>query len=191
MEHHLWWNTIFDGRQPLMEDDLLWKTTFHGILPLMEDAIWWKATSDRARSLMDDKLWLKMTFYGRLLFMEYFLWWKTTFDGRRLLMQDDLWWKKTFERRFCIDYTCAQQWLKTLRSRTLALWVRQDPGKSLCAWLYPRAQCGAQHIDFGPYFCARGLATRTCAWLCHAHVYSIQRRPPGRHINWHICIRKG
>ena len=35
---------------------------------------------------------------------------------------------------------------------------RQNLGKSLCAWLYPRAQ----HIDFGLYFCARGYS--------HAHV---------------------
>ena len=29
---------------------------------------------------------------------------------------------------------------------------------------------------FGLHFCALGLATCMCAWLCHAHVYSIQNR---------------
>ena len=49
-----------------------------------------------------------------------------------------------------------------------AFWVRQDLGKSLCAWLYPRARSVRVAI-----------ATRTthwfwfiflCAWLSHAHV---------------------
>ena len=38
----IWWKTIFDGRQPLMEDDLWWKMPFDGRRPLMEDGLWWK-----------------------------------------------------------------------------------------------------------------------------------------------------
>ena len=35
---------IFDGRQPLLEDDLCWKTTIDGRCPLKEDNLWWKTT---------------------------------------------------------------------------------------------------------------------------------------------------
>ena len=78
----------------------------------------------------------------------------------------------------------------TWRPRIFSFWVRQNLGISLCAWLYPRAQ---------PVRLA--IATRTthsfwfiflCAWLSHAHVYSIQRHllelslATNLHLHWNI-----
>ena len=59
---------IFDGRQPLMEEDFQRKMTFWGRGPMVEDSIWWEA--------------------GRPISVEDNPRYKTTFDGRRLLMED-------------------------------------------------------------------------------------------------------
>ena len=71
-------------------------------------------------------------------------------------------------RYFLIEYMCAWQWFKTLMPRIFAFWVRQDLGKSLCAWLYPRAQpvCVAIAMSTIHWFSFIIL----CAWLSHAHV---------------------
>ena len=56
----------------------------------------------------------------------------------------------------------------TIFSGIYPFWVRQDLGKSLCAWLYPRAYpvCVAIATSTTLWFCFIFL----CAWLSHAHV---------------------
>ena len=59
MEDNLWWNTTFDGIQPLMEDNLWLKTNFDGRhfdggRPFMEDNIWWRTTFYGGQPLMED-----------------------------------------------------------------------------------------------------------------------------------------
>ena len=48
----LWKKTIFNRRQPSMEEDLRLKTTFDNIRPFMEDNIQWKTTFDGRQPLM-------------------------------------------------------------------------------------------------------------------------------------------
>ena len=56
MEDKHWWNTNFDGRLTLIEDDLQYKMTFNLRQPWMENNLWWKTTFDGRH------LWWK-TFY--------------------------------------------------------------------------------------------------------------------------------
>ena len=59
----------------------------------------------------------------------------------------------TYAHKIVIDHHIKfHKVVTTLRPRIFLFWVRQNLGKSLCAWLSPRAQ----HNDFGLYFCARG-----------------------------------
>ena len=53
MKNNLWWNTSFDGTQPLIEGDLI------------EDYLWRKTICDGRRPLMGDNLWWKTLCVGR------------------------------------------------------------------------------------------------------------------------------
>ena len=99
MEDHLWWKTTYDGRRPFREDDLLLKTTFDGRWHLNKDDLWQKTGFDVRWTLMEDDLWWKTTFNGRWPLTEDNLWQKTTFDRRQPLMEDDLWRKAAFDGR--------------------------------------------------------------------------------------------
>ena len=91
--HNIGTRLSYATLEPLIEDDLWWKTVYEGRQPLMEDYLYGR------RPLIEDNLWWKTTFNGRQPLMEDDLWWKTTFDERQPLMEDDLWWK-TFDRSF-------------------------------------------------------------------------------------------
>ena len=66
------WDTLYDGKHLMMEDDLWWKKSYDGRPLMMENYLWWKTTYD-----------------GRQLMMEDDLWWKMPNDGRWLMMEDD------------------------------------------------------------------------------------------------------
>ena len=73
-------------------------------------------------------------------------------------------------------FTCLWQ------TRLFALWVRQDLRKSLCVWLYPRAQ---------PVRVAKAMGTTHWFWfivLCHANVYSIQNYVRAQTRLRQICL---
>ena len=53
-ENSLWWNTLFGGRCPEIEDYLIWKMNLVGRQLLIEDNLWWKNTLDESPPLMED-----------------------------------------------------------------------------------------------------------------------------------------
>ena len=59
---YLQWNTTFDGRRLLTEDELWRKTTFNRRRPLTKDDLWRKMTPDGRRLLTQDDFWWKTTF---------------------------------------------------------------------------------------------------------------------------------
>ena len=73
MEDYLWWETTFDGRWPLMEDNIRWKTALNERQPSIENDLWWKTTFDGRRPSMEDNLR-----------------WKTPFIERRPSLQNNL-----------------------------------------------------------------------------------------------------
>ena len=48
--------------------------------------------------------------------------------------------------------------------------------KAMCTGCARSLATGTIFFMFEYVLCARGLATHMCAWVCHAHVYSIQNR---------------
>ena len=66
MADDLWWETTFDLRRHLVEDNLRWRTAFSGIRPLVT------------------------TLGGRQPWEEDDIRWKTTFGGRQLSEEDNL-----------------------------------------------------------------------------------------------------
>ena len=49
--------TIFGGRQFLVEDNLWWKMTFGGKRHLVEENLWWRTTLGCRWPLVEDNLW--------------------------------------------------------------------------------------------------------------------------------------
>ena len=58
--------------------------------------------------------------------------------------------------------------IQNIEANKFSLWVRQYLGKSLCAWLYPRAQSVRVAIATRTTHCFWFIFL--CVWLSHAHV---------------------